>query len=197
MRPTDLAVVRFGYPDQAHNPALAAWLRHLAAAGYAVREAPFDFRVDLVRNREVGRFMDETDAAALLMIDADMVPLADTDVILRAPGPVVFCPYVGQRGTLIDWKTQGLPTGCARIGRRVFEAVGEPWFDYQTDYTIRLATRCEAATFTEKIVRAGFEPRPVGRIGHLLRVVVSPPGPGHRAPETELEWKILHAQGLM
>jgi len=197
MRPKDLAVVRFGYPGQPHNPALTHWLRHLAACGYRVREAPFDFRVDLTRNRMAGWLLTETSAEAILMVDGDMVPLGDTPAVLSMPGDIVFCRHVGQLGTEIQWNTQGVPTGCIRINRRVFDAIEEPWFEYQVDPTIRLVSRCEAASFTEKAVKAGFTPKPAGRIGHLLRVVVCPPGPGHRAPETHLECAILHAQGLM
>lgn len=197
MRPQDLTVVRFGYPGQAHNPALAAWLRHLAECGYGVREAPFDFRVDLVRNRMAGWFLEETEAEAMLMVDGDMVPLDDTAAVLRAPGPIVFCRHVGQLSTEIDFETQGVPTGCIRIARRVFGTIEQPWFEYRTGPAIRTVEACEAATFTIKAMAAGFKPVPAGRIGHLLRTVVSPPGPGHRAPEYALEWSVLHKQGLI
>ena len=197
MRPQDLTVVRFGYPGSPHNPALAHWLRHLAEQGYDVRDAHFDFRVDLVRNREAGRFIEESDADAILMIDGDMVPLDDTGAVLSAPGPLVFCRHVSQLGKEIEWQNQGIPTGCVRIARRVFERLDEPWFVYETDATIRLVTCCEAATFTKKCVAAGFNPKPAGRIGHLLRMVAMPPGPGHQAPEYDFEWKILHQKGLL
>ena len=189
MRPDWISVVKFRYVRDWDNPALDKWLCALAAAGAVVRASSVAPRVDLVRNREVGRWLAEDATKYLLMVDSDMVPLAETNALLIEPGDALWCPYVDQAGKVIDPQANGVGTGCMRISRGLAEAVPEPRFEYVLGADGRTVVKSEAFTFTEKAAAAGFTFRAVGRAGHLMRLVALPPGPGHEAVEWKFEWE--------
>lgn len=182
----DLTVIRFRYARDWDNPVLAGWLRRLAALGATVRDSSFSPRVDLTRNREVGRWLEEDRTQYLLMVDSDSVPLPETAAILVEEGDLLACSYVDQAGRVIDWEKQGLQTGCMRVSRDLMKRLAEPWFDYRLKASGRLVEAGEAATFTAAVVALGVKPRFVGRCGHVLQVVAIPPGPGHVAVEYKL-----------
>ena len=190
MNPEWITVVRCRYVRDWDNPVLERWLSALAAAGAVVRPSSIAPRVDLVRNREVGRWLAEDRTKYLLMVDSDMVPLPETNTLFIEPGDALWCPYADQAGKMIDPKVNGVGTGCMRISRVLAEAVPEPWFEYVIDTpTGRTVEKSEAFTFTQKASEAGFEFRAVGRVGHFVRLVALPPGPGHTAVEWKFEYE--------
>jgi hypothetical protein len=183
----DLTVVRFGYARDAENKALGEWLRRLAVAGAAVRDSSFSPRVDLTRNREVGRWLIEERTAYLLMVDADMRPVAETDAVLVEAGDCVACAAVDQAGRVIDWRTQGIPTGCLRLSRALMERMPEPWFEYRLAPGLRSVVAGEAATFSARLQALRVKPRIVGRVGHRMDIVALPGQDGR-----SVEWKLEH-----
>jgi hypothetical protein len=191
MRPDWLTVVRFRYAHEYDNAPLAAWLRRLVYLGATVRDSCFTPRVDLTRNMEVGRWLEEDHTRFFLMVDSDMVPVDETNAILTADGDVVACAYVDQHGHPIDWKEHGIQTGCLRISREVMLALPQPWFEYKVSEDGRATTQGEAHTFSQKLIAANVTPRIVGRIGHLLRMVAIPPAAAGAPTEVRYEWQFL------
>jgi hypothetical protein len=190
MKPDWLTVVRFRYARDHDNPPLASWLRRLAYLGATVRDSSFSPRVDLTRNREVGRWLEEDRTQYLLMIDSDMVPVPETAAILVEEGDLVACPYVDQAGHVIDWERQGLQTGCLRVSRALMACIPQPWFEYRLSEDLRTVEAGEAATFAAKVLAAGAKPRLVGRIGHLMPMVALPSaGPDHSQPDWRYLWQ--------
>ena len=90
MRPECLTVVRFRYAHEHDNAPLAAWLRRLTYLGATVRDSCFTPRVDLTRNMEVGRWLEEDRTQHLLMLDSDMVPVDETAASFTAIAPTVL-----------------------------------------------------------------------------------------------------------
>ncbi|HUS46167.1 MAG TPA: hypothetical protein VM219_09090 [Phycisphaerae bacterium] len=184
-----ITVVKCRYARDWGNPVLDKWLNALAAMGAVVRASSVAPRVDLMRNREVGRWLAEDATRYLLMVDSDMVPLPETNALLVEAGDALWCPYVDQAGKVIDAQKNGVGTGCMRISRGLAEAIPEPRFEYTLDTSGRKVEKSEAFTFTQKVAAAGFAFRAVGRAGHLMRLVALPPGPGHTAVEWKFEWE--------
>jgi len=144
--------------------------------GATVRDSCLVSRVDLTRNMEVGRWLEEDRTRFLLMVDSDMVPVDETNAILTADGDVVACAYVDQHGHSIDLKQHGIQTGCLRVSREVMQVLPPPWFEYKVSEDIRQTTQGEAYTFSQKLLTAsGVAPKVVGRIGHMLHMVALPP----------------------
>jgi hypothetical protein len=191
MGPGRITVVRFRYVRDWDNLPLAAWLRRLAVMGATVRDSSFAPRADLVRNREVGRWLEEDRTQYLLIVDSDMVPVPETAAILVEEGDLVACPYVDQAGRVIDWQKQGIGTGCLRVSRRLMQTLPEPWFSYELDERKRTVEKGEALTFTERLISTEVKPRAGGRIGHLIPMVAVTPAEGHDAPEWRFLWQFL------
>jgi len=195
MKPSQLLIKKFVYPNQPLNRVLDGWLYQLSNIGYNVQNTHFDFRVDLVRNREIGDFLD-SNFDCLLMIDGDMVPIPETNNILTMPGDVLYCRHVSQLGKEIKIEEKGIPTGCIRIHRRVFEKIEEPWFYWNTDDKVRKTNFSEAYYFSKKLVNNGFKPISAGRIGHRIPLVGIPPTEGHVATDWHCEHVIMKQMGL-
>jgi hypothetical protein len=191
MRPEWLTVVRFRYAHEHDNAPLAAWLRRLAYLGAAVRDSCFTPRVDLTRNMEVGRWLEEDRTQYLLILDSDMVPVDETNAVLTADGPVVACAYVDQHGHAIDWKENGIQTGCLRLARDLMLTIPPPWFEYKVSEDIRKTTQGEAYTFSQKLLAAGQVAKIVGRIGHMLPMVALPPTTEGAPTEVRYGWQFL------
>lgn len=189
MNPEWITVVRFRYTRDWDNPVLERWLLALAAMGAVVRSSSVAPRVDLVRNREVGRWLAEDKTKYLLMVDSDMIPLPETNALLVESGDAIWCPSVDQAGKMIDPQKNGVGTGCMRISRGLAEAIPDPRFEYVLNAVGRRVEKSEAFTFTQKVAEAGFAFRAIGRAGHLMRLVALPPGPGHTAVEWKFEWE--------
>jgi hypothetical protein len=167
-----MTVVKFRYAHEEENVLLERWLRRLAAFGAVVRDSGFSPRVDLTRNHEVQKWLREDRTDHLLMVDADMVPLAETNALLTEEGDVVACPYPGDGGRQIDVDRQGIYTGCLRVSRAVMQRMKPPWFEYTVTEDGCNPKEGESYTFTQKLVALGVEVRMVGGIGHREPVVL-------------------------
>jgi len=173
-----LTIIRFAHKREWDNPFLARWLRKREAEGHLVRDANWAVPLDLCRNKEVARFLALDDTDAILMVDADMVPLPETDEVLWADAPVAWCPYVGQSGRPEHPEPGAVACGFLRISREAVEKIGEPWFKFVLDEKCRMKEMCECAWFSGRIRDLGIAAARLGRVGHLARVVLLPTDDG-------------------
>ncbi|MCX5675396.1 MAG: hypothetical protein NTX87_10360 [Planctomycetota bacterium] len=177
-----IAVMAFRVEPNRH---LARWLK-----GRYWRYGSPECPVDVARNQTVKRFLEEDkEFDCLLMIDADMVPLAETEPILSVAGDVVFCGYVGAEGAAGHVGDANFGAACCRLSRRALEGISPPWFRFTTNAAHTVRTACECAHFRARAHGIGAEIRQVGIVGHLQPVILvpGPEGPQVRMlPKTEL-----------
>jgi len=84
---------------------------------------------------------------------------------------MVCCACFGRYGAVGHYPHFDM--ACFRAGRRVYEAMPQPWFDFEYDSTRTRLTLCECQWFLRRLPR-GTEPRRVGSIGRLTEMVVAP-----------------------
>jgi len=134
-----------------------------------------------------------------VMVNANMVPLPEvpgstrvaanepgatgeasasgTARILTEPGDVVYAACFGRYGLAGHYPH--FDTACFRASRRVYEAMPQPWFDFEYNPTRTRLTLCECRWFLRRLPR-GIKPRRVGSIGRLTEMVVAPSADGEK-----------------
>ena len=167
------------------NPRLDEKLLSLACHGHTVRYSDSGFGIAEVRNRVVMRFLKDSSAAHLLMIDSDMVWLDETDEILTKLGlPVAYAQYVSKTGLLAH--KGGLGAACLRISRPAAGKISPPWFQFGYDKDGCADVSCECSFFAKKAVEAGIETLPLGVIGHIIPFIAIPNGNASRLRPLEI-----------
>lgn len=170
-----IAVIAF---RQEPNRFLARWL-----AGKPWRYGSLEFPTDVARNQTVNRFLLEDGGFDhLLMVDADMVPLADplddgrrgTEALLTESGDVLYCGFAGAEGVRGHYGDGDFGAACCRLSRRALESIAPPWFRFPTNSSGTVRTACECAQFAARIRGGPFAPRMAGVVGHLQPMVLVP-----------------------
>ena len=163
-------------------PRLRGWMQRMTAGGYEVREVRCRHNIDIERNASVDRFLKQdvpTGARHLLMLDADMVPVAATEPILSASGDLVYCGCRGQGGSHGHYGDGDLGCGCVRMSATMLEDMRKAddfrgWFSFGCNVDRTQQTACECHTFRDKARAAGFTSRMVGVIGHTVEAIILP-----------------------
>jgi len=177
IRPEDVLIVVPAFREVPCRP-LLEWLRAVERRGYDWRLGPPESRpATVARNQIVTRFLEEdTDKQHLVMINANMVPLpGETVKVLTEPGDVVYAACFGRYGLAGHYPH--FDTACFRASRAVYEAMPQPWFDFEYDPTRTRLTLCECRWFLRRLP-PGIEPKRVGSIGRLTEMVVVPKANG-------------------
>lgn len=144
---------------------LLDWLQKLPATHW--RRGSQDTGIDLCRNQSVTRFLQEdvpTGKRYLLMFDADMVPIADTNPILHEPGDLLYCGSVGHQGSAGHFSDFG--AGCFRVSASLLLKMSQPFFKTLYNEEITRRTACECNWFATNAFAVGDGPKRVGLIGH-------------------------------
>jgi hypothetical protein len=166
------------------NRLLARWLE---GKRWRYGSSP-EFPTDVARNQTVNRFLaEDRQFDHLLIIDADMVPLADqpdgqrgTNAIFTEPGDILYCGFVGAGGIRGHFGDGDFGAACCRISRKVLEAMPPPWFRFPTNAAGTVRTGCECAYFRAR-AKLRWPIRMVGIMGHLQPMVLVPTPTGPRA----------------
>jgi len=167
---------------QEPNRLLARWLENKCW-----RYGSPEFPTDVARNQTVNRFLaEDRQFDHLLMIDADMVPLADqpdgqrgTDAILTEPGDILYCGFVGAEGIRGHYGDADFGAACCRISRAVLESLSPPWFRFPSNAAGTVRTGCECTYFRAR-AKSRWPVCMVGIVGHLQPMVLIPTPNGPR-----------------
>lgn len=171
-----------------HEPACRELSIWLSAMGLDWRYGSPEFGVDVARNQNVWRFLRDDvprGKTHLLMIDADMVPVRETEEILYAAGDVVYCGYADRDGTRGHYGDGDFGAGCFRASAHAMRRIGQPWFVTSFDDHRRCRAGCECYHFRQRAINAGVEPKMVGVIGHAQRCILLP------APDSRHGWQLM------
>jgi len=174
IHPAKVAVYLMAYRRQPCRPQ-QDWIDTLRAKGYCVKYGSEEYGIDVARNQNCLRFLAEDSPAGrefIIMIDADMVPLPQSEGILQDNGPVVYCGYSGFQATKGHFGDDDFGSGFCRIHRSVLQKLPRPFFKmlYENDRRVG----CECAYFRRNAEQAGFRPVMVGIAGHETTVVSIP-----------------------
>jgi len=193
---TQAIVLEGRYPA---NGRLLAWLEarfaHIYRAQHPFGSGQPDYLAPW-RNLLVRWFLEETVRREMLMIDADMVPLPETEELLRTAADVAGCRCIGKSGFEVHGEDGVISHAFMRVTRKALEAIAPPWFAYEMSPDGSCVAKCTCRYFSEKAVAAGFPPVHVGEVGHLIPMVArlpSQPGkicqvlPPQRFMEVETE----------
>lgn len=156
------------------NPQLDETLMHLAQT-HLVRYSDQGFGVAQVRNRAVNRFLQEDaeDYRHLLMVDADMIWLPETDAMLEdLRADIAYARHIDRAGRLAHEGSLGC--GCLRISRAAAAKIQPPWFAFQHDEQGCADEACECSYFRRKAEAAGFAPQALCPIGHIVPMLAVP-----------------------
>jgi hypothetical protein len=112
----------------------------------------------------------DTQAAWLLMVDDDQVPVPPTNELftLPYPYPVMGARYFGKHGQEVHQADGYVGCGCLLVNRVAADMIGDDPFTRQPDEA------CECLAFCRRAQQAGFWPHKRGRIGHRCLVDVLP-----------------------
>ena len=159
---TDIHVVVLAGRDV--NPLLARWLRPWP---YVEIWPGADCRHDIpkVRNDIFRWFRDEALRPWLLMLDDDVVPVAQTAPLLACEADVAS-PRIAAAGGR-EAHPHTLSAAAVKVSRRAVERIPEPWFRWPK-------RGCECSFFFSKAYTHGFRPAKAGAIGHRFPVTVLP-----------------------
>lgn len=170
--PRDILVIVF--EGRRANSELRRWVERFP--NYRISQAPREL-ADFIgpwRNHEVLDFL-AGGFPWLLMVDDDMVPVPDTEALVHSRADVAGAAAWRQDGTgVAHGDADTISAAALKISRRALLAVTPPWFAVEFDPTGSKIVRCECKFFCDKMRAAGFLPVTVGRIGHLIRMVVIP-----------------------
>lgn len=168
-------VVFDGMPVNRH---LLDWVRKFPHFKRATDIAPKPYP-DLMaawRNRICDWFLKETELDHILLLDADMVPLAETQPIWDSDASILGCDYIGSHSERAHDGPGYVGCGCIRISREALELISRPWFKFVMNEDGLDAKQCECGFFCKKAMAAGIHPVKRGAIGHIMPAVVSPKG---------------------
>lgn len=149
-----------------------------------------DYGIDHARNQNVRRFLREDvpqGKTHLLMIDADMVPVASTMAILHEPGDLLFCGHVGQHGSRGHLGNDDFGAACFRASAELLAKMPDPWF--KMVYQDGCRTICECRWFQRLAFQAGVNSKQVGVIGHQQTCILLP-------ADNELGWGLAWPHDL-
>jgi len=156
------------------NRQLGEWSNQFEHVGLATRIAPqpfCDLRLSLWRNQVCQWFLDSSPCEYLLMVDADMIPYAETQPILDRVLPIMGCGCIVQDGSQAHGGE--VSCGCLRIRRDVLHQIERPWFDFTLKPSGLELAECECAHFTRKAEAAGFKPVVDGRMQHIIMAIAT------------------------
>jgi len=137
--------------------------------------------VALWRNQQVREFLARTTLGWVWLIDDDMVPVPDTSLLLESESDVACCRCWSRTGTEAHPAEAEVSAACLLVSRHALEAVGPPWFQVVLSADGTGLAKCECTYFAERMRAAGFTPAKLGRVGHIVPLVVLP-GQGREDP---------------
>jgi hypothetical protein len=149
-----------------------------------------DYGIDTARNQGIRRFLKEdvpNGFTHFMSIDADMVPVDETDAILTEPGELLYCGYVDREGSRGHVGNGDFGAACFRASADLLAKMPDPWFRAIEQDGRRVS--CECQWFQNLASRANVKPRMVGIIGHQQTCILLP-------AETDLGWGILWPHNL-
>lgn len=126
------------------------------------------------RNRVFAWFRDKCDRPWLLTMDDDVVPVPETDEVLRSEADVAAARGWGRTGAEMHPGPQEFSMACVKVHRRVVEGLQPPWFQFVFTPDGVRQEMCECQYFAKKVREAGFRIEKVGKIGHRFPVTVLP-----------------------
>ena len=135
-----------------------------------------DYEIDVARNRNVKRFLDEDVPAGkeyLLMMDEDMVPLPESLGIIQLPGDLLYCSYPNKRGGIDHFGNGTMASGCVRMSAKLLQSIPAPWFRTGHTGDMMSHTNCDCNYFRDRAREAGADAQMAGLIGHLQKTVLA------------------------
>lgn len=169
-----------------NSPACKELQQWLSRMGVDWRFGIGDYEIDVARNLNVIRFLDEDVPRGkeyMFMLNDDMVPLLETKPILEVPGDIVYCGSVANYGRKDHFGDKEFSGACFRVHRKVFQSFGPPWFKVGHSGDVTKRTYCDCNYFRDRANDNGFDSKMVGIVGHSQRCILIPDGPD--------KWKMI------
>ena len=137
-----------------------------------------DFRdhVACHRNQVFQWFLDSCRLPWLVLVDDDVVPVPETEELLRSPADFAGARAWGRMGAPLHPETFSM--SAVKVHRRVIQAIAPPWFAFTFSPDGQRQEQCECLYFQRKVQAAGFQCVQAGTIGHRFPVTVLPGPPG-------------------
>jgi hypothetical protein len=125
-----------------------------------------------MRNVAWQLFLTSSTRSWLLMLDDDVIPVAETEPLFATdyPHPVMGAQYFGKAGTPVHPEDGYVGCGCLLVNRVAAEMIGPDPFSIVT------GEGCECVAFCRRAHAAGFWPAKRGAVGHRCLVDVLPAG---------------------
>ncbi len=125
----------------------------------------------------------------LLMIDANAVPIIQTNEIISTEGDLLYCGMAGREGRGIHTGDEDFGVKCFRASASVLQRMKDPWFIAPPESS-EAARPCECESFRLRAYALGFEASMAGIVGHLQECVVFP------SVDSQFGWKIAWPSDL-
>jgi hypothetical protein len=164
------------------NAKLKRWVSGFANRRLATPPTGLKDFIGLWRNQEVKNFLENTKLEWLLILDDDMVPVPDTDLLLDCTADIAGASYWSKEGGVAHGKDGCVGCGALKVSRKALLAVQPPWFMIEMDGTGTKLASCECVYFCRKMKAAGFQPVHAGRMGHMMMLEVLP-SPDGKMPQ--------------
>lgn len=151
---------------------LSSWLRDNKLDWYY---GSGEYGCDLPRNQNIIRFLREDVPLGythVLLIDADMAPVKETEPILTSEEDLAYCGYVGKHGTRGHMDDGDFGCGCARISAKLLQDLEQPYFHTTIENNMRID--CECHYFLNQAQKHGYSSKMVGICGHEQTCVIFP-----------------------
>ena len=172
IKPEDVLLVIF--EGRGCNRYLLRWMRQFPRRW---RTRPPNMLYDFLavwRNQQIRQFLERTQLPWIWLIDDDMVPVPETMALLDTGADVAGCAYVSRTGDPAHSREGEVGAACLRISRRALTAAGPPWFAITASADGTSIEECECKYFSRRMREAGFQAVTIGRVGHVVPVVLVP-----------------------
>jgi len=154
------------------NPVLTWWLHRYDYRRASEFGCAFPHGIGHWRNAVAQWFLENTVDDYLLMIDHDIIPTPEAQLVLDSKLDIVGAEYMGNVGAKAHDQEGYLGCGFLKISRKALEDIGEEWFTN--------GKGCECGIFCAKAHAKGHHPVKVGRVGHVIDTAMIPVDEGYQ-----------------
>jgi hypothetical protein len=156
------------------NPLLFKWLQGLPID---TRMGSFDHPRDVARNHNVTRFIKEDIPRGknfLVMVNADTVPVMETNEIISREGDFIYCGDRADSGAPGHYGDGDFGPACCRLSANMLLEMQAPLFKLPINENRTVRSGCECVAFRKQAQALGYEPKMVGIVGNLCQCIIFP-----------------------
>jgi len=167
------------------NQWLKAWLKqcdHVALlSDLPINGGEFSDFIAMRRNQVAKWFLDNSELPWLVFVDHDHVIDENADALFGSDADVAAAAYVRANGTLAHDAEGSVGCGLLKMSRVALLKIGSPWFQFEFSDDGCSVKQCECGYFSARARDAGYLPKKIGRVMHLVTTVSMPTVDGNAA----------------